>query len=122
MREEAAAEGLKPFLNGLAVVFVAEGLLCEQEDLGRTEAEAHEIVEEEIVKLVGSDEVFGLLLDIAIGVGRGQLGRDGCVDDVEQRLALGGECWHGGVVTDEIWMSVLGMPALTPYIDMWSPL
>ena len=73
--EEATAEGAEPFPDGLLVVgadlhaeFVGlvvglldEGLLGEVKNLGGTESEAQEVIEEEVVELVRSDEVFGLL-------------------------------------------------------------
>ena len=62
-----------------------EDMAGQHEDLAGTEAATQEIVEEEVVELVGSHEVFGLLLDVAILVGRDQLWRDRRGDDVEER-------------------------------------
>jgi len=58
--EETAAEGLEPFLDGQVVVLggvlvlAVEGYLCEIENLGWTETKTEEIIEEEVVELVGT--------------------------------------------------------------------
>ncbi len=62
-----------------------ERLLCQHvRSWLRTETETQEVVEEEIVQLVWSYQVFRLLLDIAVFIGRNQLRTDRCVDDVAQ--------------------------------------
>lgn len=58
--------------------------LGEKHNLGRMEAEAQEVVEEEVVELVGSYKVLGLLSYLSVVVGRCELRRDWCVDNVEQ--------------------------------------
>lgn len=63
-----------------------ESLPGHEEDLFGREAKAQEIIEEEIVKLIGTHKVFRLLLDIAFLVGRNQFGRDGRIDDVEENV------------------------------------
>ena len=62
-------------------------------NLARGKTVAQHIIEEEIMQLVWTHKVFGLLLYLPVGSGRYQLGA-----------------------------YVFGMPAFTPYIDMWSPL
>lgn len=42
----------------------------------------HEIIEEEVVELVGANQVLCLLLNISILVGRNQFGADGSVDHI----------------------------------------
>jgi len=89
--EEAPVELLQPFFNrvfavgsdagadvvvlcGEARVAAAESKLREAQDFARFLSPAEEMIEEKVVKLVGTNEVFCLLLDIAIVVGRNQLG------------------------------------------------
>ena len=62
----------------------AERMACKHVYLCRTETEAHEVVNEEVVQLVRTYKVFCLLLYVAMLVGWNQLGRDRRVDDVEQ--------------------------------------
>ena len=62
----------------------AERMACKHVDLCRTETEAHEVVDEEVVQLVRTYEVFCLLLYVAMFVGWNQLRRDRRVNDVEQ--------------------------------------
>ena len=45
------------------------------------------MVDEEVVQLIGSHQVFGLLLDGAVGLGRNQFGADGRIHHVEQDVA-----------------------------------
>ena len=59
-------------------------MLGQIENLGRTEAEAQEVIEKEVVEFVGTYEVFGLLCDVAVFIGRDELGRNRGFDDVEQ--------------------------------------
>ena len=68
---------------------MGESRLGQEVDLGRACPETQEVVKEEVVQLVGSNQVFGLLLDVAHLVSRYQLWADRCVDNVEQRLARG---------------------------------
>ena len=55
----------------------------EQKACGR-ESEAEIVVEEEVVEHIRTYEIFGLLLDISVFVGRNQFGTYRCVDDVEE--------------------------------------
>ena len=71
---------------GLLVVEQLESPVGEEEYLLRGEPESEEMVEEEIVQLIGADKVFCLLLYLAVLVGRNQLGRDRRVDYIHQRL------------------------------------
>ena len=80
--EEAAEECLEPMLDDVIVVPAFEGFLRKQENLHRAESMTHEIIEEEVVELVGANQVLCLLLDIAILVGRNQFGTDGSVDHI----------------------------------------
>ena len=82
LREEAAQEGDEPLLYGGVVVDTLEGTLCEHIDARGTETETQEVVEEEVVELVRSYEVFGLLLYVALVVGGCQLGTYRGGDDV----------------------------------------
>ena len=68
--EEASAEGGEPLLDDLVVVLAIKGMFGKIENLLRRETVADEVVDEEVVKLVRAYEVFGLLLDVALFVGR----------------------------------------------------
>ena len=46
------------------------------------ETVAQEVVDKEVVQLVGANQVFSFLLDITSFVGRNKFGRDGCIDDI----------------------------------------
>ena len=70
------------------VVAALEGMLGQHEDLGWTEAQAQQVVEEEVVELVGTYEVFGLLGDVALGVGGCELGRQ-CIDEFQSDVLVG---------------------------------
>ena len=62
------------------------------------------MVEEEVVDLVGADDVLGLLLDVAVFVGWDEFGGDGGVDDVleDAPCLVAGEVSVSGVeVADE---------------------
>ena len=83
--EEPAEEGAQPVVDGRRVVAVAERLPGQEIDLRRARTETEEVVEEEVVQLVGADQVFRLLADVALLVGGDQLRADGRVDNVEQR-------------------------------------
>ncbi len=58
-----------------------------EEDLVRWGTVAQEVIEEEVVQLVGADGGLGELRDLTLGVGGEQLRRDGRVEDGEERLA-----------------------------------
>ena len=100
--EEAPAEDGEPALDGGIVELAAEGVTRQQVDLGGPEAVAQEMVEEEVVQVVGAYEVFSLLADVPLLVGGYELGADRCVDDVEQNGALGAEGFGGCDVVDEM--------------------
>ena len=80
--EEAAGEGLQPLDEGGIVVSLAQGVLRHMEQLGGGEAVAEEVVEIEVVKLVGTHQVLGLLGDVTALVGGKQLGADGSTQNV----------------------------------------
>ena len=84
-----------------------EGRLGQPEDLRRAEAEAEDVVEIEVVQLVGADEVFRLLGDLAV-LGGQQLGGDGGVEDVQQHPAQLGGGGDVGLVPDEVAHQRLG--------------
>ena len=86
--EEAATERRQPFLNRLLIVFLPKGMSSQEEYLGGTEAETEEVIQEEVVQLIRSHQVFRLLLDIPLLVCRSQFRRYRRIDDVEQRLLL----------------------------------
>ena len=86
LREEAPEERVQPVVDKLAGVLALEGVHGQHEDLLGAEAEAEEIVEEEVVELIGTHQVFRLLCDVALVVGRRQFGRDRCVDDIVEHL------------------------------------
>lgn len=91
------AEGVKPFLDGVFVVcanshtvlrgfaigLLDKGLKGEEVNLSRSEAKAQQIVEEEVVKFVWPYEVFCLLHNLSVLVGRDEFGRDRCFYDVK---------------------------------------
>ena len=83
-------------------------MLGQQEYLGRTEAEAQHVVEEEVVQLVRSYEVFRLLGNVAFLVGRRQLRRYGRLDNVYQCIFLGLELRQGGNIAHHILDERLG--------------
>ena len=99
-------------LDGFAVIGVTEGMLGQEENLSRPEAEAQHIIKEEVVQLVRSHEVFGLLGNISLLVNRRQLWRNGGVYDVYQRLTLGLELRQFGDVAHHILDKRLGHAAV----------
>ena len=109
---------------GFVGVFVCcKGVAGKEVDSFSGKAVAQHIVKEEVVKFIGAYEVFCLLSDVAVAVGWNKFGADGCVYDVEQASAdfgffRGFRC----KIVDKVFDRVLGTPAFTPYIDMWSPL
>ena len=68
--EEATQKCYQPFLDGLGGILVLEGTARHEEKTSRTEAETHEVIQEEVVQLVRTNEVLGLLRDVALRVGR----------------------------------------------------
>ena len=74
--EEAAEEGMEPFLEGGIVVGFPECPLRQEVDLCGGGTEAQEVIEEEIVQLVGVYHILRLLLDISMLVGGNQFRAD----------------------------------------------
>ena len=60
----------------------AEGSARQILNLGRREAVAQEVVDEEVVQGVWSNQIFGLLCDISLAVGRQKLRAYRRIDDV----------------------------------------
>ena len=82
--EEAAEEGLHPLQNHLARIAVAEGAEGQHQQFVGGESPADEVVEEEVVQLVGTHQILGLLGDFALLVGGQQFGADRRVDHIQQ--------------------------------------
>ena len=74
--EEAAIELLHPFHDGLTVKFVLKRARCHTVKLIGSITLADGIVKEEVVEIVRSDDIFGLLRDLAV-LGGKKLGADG---------------------------------------------
>ena len=75
------------------------------------------------MQLIGADDILGLLVNITLSIRRLQLGRDRRIDDGAQDLReLSTKLPISAIRETMIWIAVLGIPALTEYIDMWSPL
>ena len=74
--EEAAEKGMEPFLEGGIVVGFPECPLRQEVDLRGGGTEAQEVIEEEIVQLVGAYQILRLLLDISMLVGGNQFRAD----------------------------------------------
>ena len=87
--KEAAVEILQPVQQHIVRIAVAERVAREPVDLRRPEAEAQHVVQVKIVQLVGADERFRLLGDLAVFLCRQQLGADGGVENVEQHSTQG---------------------------------
>ena len=69
----------------IIVSLYTEGMTSKHEELGRTESETQEMIEEEVVQLIRTNQIFRLLLDIALLVGRNQFRTNRCIYNVEQR-------------------------------------
>ena len=96
--EETANKCLEPFLDSLLIVGIRivvadfhtlqlgidKRLLSQHVNLDWTETEAQEVIEEEIVQLVWSHQVFRLLLDVSVLIGRNQFRTDRRINDVAQ--------------------------------------
>ena len=82
--EEPLEESLQPVPQRALVVCPGEGLSREEEELLRGVAEAEEIVEIEVVQLVRAHQVFCLLLDLPVVVGRDEFRADRGVGHVQQ--------------------------------------
>ena len=81
--EEPTETGFQPVLDGFFVKLAAESGAGEAINLFGRKAVTHQVVQEEIVEGIGTDQIFGLLVD-AVGLDRKQLGGDGGVQDVLQ--------------------------------------
>lgn len=75
--EETFQEEAKPVADGGGVVFAGKGVLGEEENFARAAALAHEVVEKEVVQVVGADDALGFLGGGAVGCGREEFGADG---------------------------------------------
>ena len=89
----------------------------------------HEVVDEEVMQLVRSDEILGLLLDLAFvvaGISSGLIGVSTMSTNISAADlppdAAGDVNTLAAAQRTRCLIKVLGTEALTPYIDMWSPL
>ena len=120
--EEASAKCGQPFLDDFFIVRIAEGYACQIEYLAGAEAEAKELIEEEVMQFIRSYQIFCLLLDITLLVCRNQLGLMG-VSTISSRVMRDSlSTPFKAIQFTKYFTNVLGMLALTPYMDMWSPL
>ena len=102
--EEPLQEHAQPVLDGLervlvaallrdqvgpgSVVAIVPRVVSEEGDLARPVTEAHRVVEEEVVQLVGADDALGVgARTVRTAVGRDQLGADLGLEHGAQRLA-----------------------------------
>lgn len=74
-------------------ISVLKGYLGQIENLAGAETVTQSVVDEEVMQLIGSHQILGLLLDFAIGVGGNEFRADGGVHDVEKN---GGGVGCGG--------------------------
>ena len=81
LREEARNKFSKPLLDYFGRIFASERQACEPIDFSGSEAVTDEVVEEEVMELVGSHYVLGFLCDFAV-LCRQQLGTDGCCENI----------------------------------------
>src|SRR5579885_277758 len=98
-REEPAEEDVEPAANRGEIIAPLEGRERHAGEAPRTEAEAQEVVEEEVVQLVGTDERLGVLADLARRRRATELGADRHRQHVAQRVShrgLAGEYPLGG--------------------------
>ena len=70
MGEKAAQKGNEPPFDRSIFIFACECLPGHQVEFGRAEAEPNEIIEEKIVKVIGTYQLFGALGDLPVAVGR----------------------------------------------------
>ena len=87
LHEETAAEGGEPLLDDVFVIFSTEGNRCQEENFRWAEAETQEVIDKEVVQFVRANQIFGLLLDVALFVGWNQFRADRCINNVEQGVA-----------------------------------
>ena len=84
------------------VIFPGKRVLGDPEDLRGAEAVADDVVEEEIVELVRSDQHLRLLGDLAIVARRQQFRADGGRHDVLEDGAFGADVAGVGGPADEV--------------------
>ena len=89
LRKETAVEVFQPRQQHLRLVLVGKGGAGKAVNFGRREAEPQHIIQVEIVQLIGSDQLFGLLGNGAVGGGGQQFGADRCVQNIQQHAAQG---------------------------------
>jgi hypothetical protein len=105
-------------LGPAAGVCVAPGVPGQERHLRRRQALAGDVVQEEVVQLVGADLVLGALdlgvVGVGVLVGRDQLGGDHGVEDRQQdAVGLGSHCSVRTVQRMRCWMRVFGTPLFT---------
>lgn len=76
MSEEALIEHGHPVFDGGVVIRCIEGQMGKAEDFMRSKAVAQGVIQHKVVEVVGTDEGFGFLGDVAL-LGREQLWADG---------------------------------------------
>ena len=67
---EATHEGIEPFIDGSFVILVFERLACHVFDLLASKTKAEKVIQEEVMQVVRSHFVFGLLGYLTVLVGR----------------------------------------------------
>lgn len=82
--KETAVEILEPFQKGCSVIFTGKGFFCKEENLCRMIAEADNLIKEEIVQLIGADQILGFLVDFPVFIRRQQLGADRGIQYIQQ--------------------------------------
>jgi hypothetical protein len=102
LAEEAVQEGAQPVADLRLVIFTGERVLGDPEDLGGAEAVTDDVIQEEVVELVGSDQHLRLLGDLAVVAGREQFGADRGRHDVLEDGAFGADMAGVGRPADEV--------------------
>ena len=85
LREKSPAEGAKPFVENRIFIIRAKRLLCQPEDLCRSEAETEHIIKIKVMQLIRSYEVFRFLRDHSVHR-RQQFRADRGIQHVKQYL------------------------------------
>ena len=85
--EESLQKESEPLFELLAAVYSVKRAAGHEHELIGRSAEALEMIEEEIVNLVGAEGILRLLGYLAAAVGRKQLGADGGCEYLAQNLA-----------------------------------
>lgn len=67
LSEKSPHKDPEPFFNSIIVKFSVKGSLCKTEYLFGRKCTAHEVVKEEIVKLIRSDDILCFLRNFAVG-------------------------------------------------------